>query len=88
MAERHDDEADFIPLTPVMPDENSLDAPREALAKAEHTLRLVEALAPIGRAALSDPDAAMQEARRQRDEKQAAVDAILDQMLNHPGEVK
>ena len=88
MAERHDDEADFTPLTPVMPDENSLDAPRQALAKAEQTLRLVEALAPIGRAALSDPEAAVQEARRQRDEKQAAVDAILDRMLNNPGEVQ
>ena len=88
MAERHDDEADFTPLTPVMPDENSLDAPREALAKAEHTLRLVEALAPLGRAALGDPEAAVREARRQRDEKQAAVDAILGRMLNNPGKIQ
>ena len=88
MAERHDDEADFTPLTPVMPDENSLDAPREALAKAEQTLRLVEALAPLGRAALGDPEAAVREARRQRDEKQAAVDAVLGRMLNNPGKIQ
>ena len=87
MVERRDDEADFTPLTPVMADEDSLDAPREALAKAEHALRLIEALLPIGRAALSDPEAALQEARRQRDEKQAAVRTVLDRMLNNPGEM-
>ncbi len=84
MIERRDSEADFTPLTPVMVDEDSLDAPRQALAEAQVTLQTVRALLPLGKVALADPDAALAAAERLVAEKHAAVDAILDRMLHHP----
>ncbi len=83
-----DGDSDFTPLTPVMPDEHSLDAPRAALAAAERTLNLVRDLAPLGDVALRDPAGALAAAERYYVEKKAAVDGILDRMLNDPGSVQ
>ena len=85
--ERKDSQDDYTPLTPIMADENSLDAPRAALAEADRVLQLVKDLATLGTAALPDPAAALREAQRLHDEKKAAVDGILDKMLNHPDQI-
>lgn len=88
MIEPKDADSDFTPLTPVMRDEHSLDAPRAALAVAERTLLLVRDLAPLGDVALRDPPAALAAAERLFAEKKAAVDSILNRMLNDPGAVQ
>jgi hypothetical protein len=88
MIEPKDNESDFTPLTPVMADEHSLDAPRAALAAAERTLQIVRDLAPLGDVALRDPAAALAAAEQYYAEKKAAVDGILDRMLNDPGAVQ
>ncbi len=59
-----------------------------ALAAAERTLNLVRDLAPLGDVALRDPAGALAAAERYYVEKKAAVDGILDRMLNDPGSVQ
>lgn len=82
--ERKDAQSDYTPLTPIMADEDTLDAPRAALADAERVLHLVKDLATLGTAAFPDPAKALAEAQRIYDERKSAVDTILDKMLNHP----
>ncbi len=76
---------DFVPLTPVMPDEHDIEAPRQALAEAQRTLLVVRELLPLGDVALSDPQAALRKAEALVAERQAAVDEVMRKLLYQPG---